>query len=106
MSTLETQTILTKPTEDRLLTQEEREDAMRSAGQLQRETDQPVSVFAAVCLAQDAKTAKFFQAQVDAAEAAYKDAYAATQLMGQMLEENKTKVTIYETARQQNGKTT
>ena len=113
LSTLETQTILTKPTEDRLLTQEEREDAMRSAGQLQRETDQPVSVFAAVCVAQDAKTAKFFQAQVDAAEAdaarsmaAYKDAYAATQLLAQMLEENKTKVTIYETARQQNGKTT
>jgi hypothetical protein len=79
---------------DRLLTQEEREEAMRSAGQLQRETDQPVSVFEAVCVAQDAKTAEFFQAQVDAAEAdaarsmaAYKDAYASTQLIGQMLEE-------------------
>ena len=74
------------PPEGRLLTQEEREEAMRSAGQLQRETDQPVSVFAAVCVAQDAKTADFFQAQVDAAEAdaersmaAYKDAYASTQ---------------------------
>jgi hypothetical protein len=80
--------------EDRLLTQEEREEAMRSAGQLQRETDQPVSVFAAVCVAQDAKTARAMQDQVDAAEAdaarsmaAYKDAYAATQLMGQMLNE-------------------
>ena len=80
--------------EDRLLTQEEREEAMRSAGQLQRETDQPVSVFEAVCVAQDAKTAESMQAQMDAAEAdaarsmaAYKDAYAATQLMGQMLEE-------------------
>ena len=79
---------------DRLLTQEEREEAMRSAGQLQRETDQPVSVFAAVCVAQDKKTAEFFQAQVDAAEAdaarsmaAYKDLYAATQLIGQMLAE-------------------
>jgi len=47
-----------------------------------------------IAVAQDAKTANFFQAQVDAAEAdaarsmaAYKDAYAATQLMGQMLEE-------------------
>ena len=56
---------------------------------------------------EEAKTA------VDAAEAdaersmaAYKDAYADTQLLAQMLEENKTKVTIYETARQQNSKTT
>ena len=72
------------PPEGRLLTQQEREEAMRAAGQLQRETDQPVSVFEAVCVAQDAKTAEFFQAQVDAAEAdaersmaAYKDAYAA-----------------------------
>ena len=47
-----------------------------------------------IAIAQDKKTANFFQAQVDAAEAdsarsmaAYKDAYAATQLMGQMLEE-------------------
>jgi len=69
--------------EDRLLTQQEREDAMRAAGQLQRETDQPVSVFAAVCIAQDAKTAESMQAQVDVAEAdaarsmaAYKDLYA------------------------------
>ena len=73
---------------DRLLTQEEREEAMHSAGQLQRETDQPVSVFEAVCVAQDAKTAEFFQAQVDAAEAdaarsmaAYKDLYAARKRM-------------------------
>ena len=71
------------PPEGRLLTQQQREEAMRLAGQLQRETDQPVSVFAAVCVAQDAKTAEFFQAQVDAAEAdaersmaAYKDLYA------------------------------
>jgi len=82
------------PPEGRLLTQQQREEAMRLAGQLQRETDQPVSVFAAMCIAQDAKTARAMQAQVDAAEAdaarsmaAYKDAYAATQLMGQMLEE-------------------
>jgi len=47
-----------------------------------------------IAIAQDAKTAESMQAQVDAAEAdaarsmaAYKDAYAATQLMGQMLEE-------------------
>jgi hypothetical protein len=71
------------PPEGRLLTQQQREEAMRLAGQLQRETDQPVSVFAAVCVAQDKKTAEFFQAQVDAAEAdaersmaAYKDLYA------------------------------
>ena len=94
MAELPRMTTVQPPPEDRLLTQEEREEAMRSAGQLQRETDQPVSVFEAVCVAQDAKTAEFFQAQVDAAEAdaarsmaAYKDAYAATQLMGQMLEE-------------------
>ena len=68
--------------ENRLLTQQEREDAMRAAGQLQRETDQPVSIFAEVCIAQDAKTAKFFQVQVDIAKAdaersmaAYKDLY-------------------------------
>ena len=80
--------------EDRLLTQQEREDAMRAAGQLQRETDQPVSVFEAVCIAQDKKTAESMKAQVDAAEAdaersmaAYKDLYASTQLIGQMLEE-------------------
>ena len=73
--------------EGRLLTQEEREEAMRSAGQLQRETDQPVSVFAALCVAQDKKTEEFFQDQVDAAEAdsersmaAYKDLYAAGRL--------------------------
>jgi hypothetical protein len=47
-----------------------------------------------IIIAQDAKTARAMQDQVDAAEAdaarsmaAYKDAYAATQLMGQMLEE-------------------
>jgi hypothetical protein len=47
-----------------------------------------------IIIAQDAKTAESMQAQVDAAEAdaarsmaAYKDAYAATQLMGQILEE-------------------
>ena len=87
-------TTVQPPPEGRLLTQEEREEAMRSAGQLQRETDQPVSVFEAVCVAQDAKTARAMQDQVDAAEAdaarsiaAYKDSYAATQLMGQMLEE-------------------
>ena len=47
-----------------------------------------------IAIAQDAKTAEFFQAQVDAAEAdaarsmaAYKDAYASTQLIGQMLAE-------------------
>ena len=47
-----------------------------------------------IAIAQDAKTAESMQAQVDAAEAdaarsmaAYKDAYAATQLMGQILEE-------------------
>ena len=47
-----------------------------------------------IAIAQDAKTARAMQDQVDAAEAvaarsmaAYKDAYAATQLMGQMLEE-------------------
>jgi len=45
----------------RLLTQQEREEAIREAGQLQRETDLPVSVFEAVCIAQDKKTAKFFQ---------------------------------------------
>ena len=46
-----------------------------------------------IAIAQDAKTAEFFQAQVDAAEAdaarsmaAYKGAYAATQLMGQTRE--------------------
>jgi hypothetical protein len=68
----------------RLLTQQQREAALRSAGQLQRETDQPVSVFEAMCIAQDAKTAQFFQAQVDAAEAdaersmaAYKNLYTA-----------------------------
>ena len=66
-----------------------------------------------IAIAQDAKTTRAMQAQVDAAEAdaarsmaAYKDANAATQLLAQMLEENKTKVTIYETARQQNSKTT
>ena len=74
--------------ENRLLTQQQREESMRAAGQLQRETDQPVSVFAAMCIAQDAKTAEFFQAQVDAAEAdaarsmaAYKDLYAARKRM-------------------------
>ena len=108
MAELPRMTTVQPPPEDRLLTQEEREEAMRSAGQLQRETDQPVSVFEAVCVAQDAKTANFFQAQmeqyvaafrrayqtVDAAEAdaarsmaAYKDLYASTQLIGQMLEE-------------------
>jgi hypothetical protein len=47
-----------------------------------------------IAIAQDKKTANFFQAQVDAAEAdaarsmaAYKDLYASTQLIGQMLEE-------------------
>ena len=47
-----------------------------------------------IIIAQDAKTTRAMQDQVDAAEAdaarsmaAYKDAYAATQLMGQMLEE-------------------
>jgi len=47
-----------------------------------------------IAIAQDAKTAESMQAQVDAAEAdaarsmaAYKDAYAATQLIGQMLAE-------------------
>jgi hypothetical protein len=71
------------PPEGRLLTQQEREEAMRAAGQLQRETDQPVSVFEAVCVAQDKKTAGFIQTQVDAAEAdaersmaAYKDLYS------------------------------
>ena len=70
--------------EDRLLTQQEREESMRAAGQLQRETDQPVSVFEAVCVAQDKKTAASMQAQVDAAEAdsarsmaAYKDLWRA-----------------------------
>jgi hypothetical protein len=94
MAELPRMTTVQPPPEGRLLTQEEREEAMRSAGQLQRETDQPVSVFAAVCVAQDKKTAEFFQAQVDAAEAdaarsmaAYKDLYASTQLIGQMLEE-------------------
>ena len=94
MAELPRMTTVQPPPEDRLLTQEEREEAMRSAGQLQRETDQPVSVFEAVCVAQDAKTAESMQAQVDAAEAdaarsmaAYKDAYASTQLIGQMLEE-------------------
>ena len=94
MAELPRMTTVQPPPEDRLLTQEEREEAMRSAGQLQRETDQPVSVFEAVCVAQDAKTAESKQAQVDAAEAdaarsmaAYKDAYTSTQLMGQMLEE-------------------
>ena len=44
-----------------------------------------------IAIAQDKKTAEFFQDQVDAAEAdaamsmaAYKDLYASTQLMGQM----------------------
>ena len=94
MAELPRMTTVQPPPEGRLLTQQQREEAMRSAGQLQRETDQPVSVFAAVCVAQDAKTAESMQAQVDAAEAdaarsmaAYKDAYASTQLMGQMLEE-------------------
>ena len=94
MAELPRMTTVQPSPEGRLLTQEEREEAMRSAGQLQRETDQPVSVFEAVCVAQDAKTAEFFQAQVDAAEAdasrsmaAYKNAYASTQLMGQMLAE-------------------
>ena len=47
-----------------------------------------------IIIAQDKKTAEFFQAQVDAAEAdaarsmaAYKDLYASTQLIGQMLAE-------------------
>jgi len=82
------------PPEGRLLTQQQREEAMRLAGQLQRETDQPVSVFEAVCVAQDAKTAASMQAQVDAAEAdaersmsAYKDLYAATHRAKPMLEE-------------------
>ena len=107
LSTSETQTILTKPTEDRLLTDEEYFAAF----------EEPVveghSPSWNIAIAQDAKTAEFFQAQVDAAEAdaarsmaAYKDANAATQLLAQMLEENKTKVTSYETARQQNSKTT
>ena len=49
-----------------------------------------------IAIAQDKKTAEFFQAQVDAAEAdaarsmaAYKDLYASTQLIGQMLEERR-----------------
>ena len=74
--------------ENRLLTQQQREESMRAAGQLQRETDQPVSVFAAMCIAQDAKTARAMQAQVDAAEAdaarsmaAYKDLYATRKRM-------------------------
>ena len=47
-----------------------------------------------IAIAQDAKTTRAMQAQVDAAEAdaarsmaAYKDAYASTQLIGQMLAE-------------------
>ena len=47
-----------------------------------------------IAIAQDAKTTRAMQAQVDAAEAdaarsmaAYKDLYASTQLMGQMLAE-------------------
>ena len=47
-----------------------------------------------IIIAQDAKTERAMQDQVDAAEAdaarsmaAYKDAHAATQLMGQMLNE-------------------
>jgi hypothetical protein len=74
--------------EDRLLTEAEYFAAFEA----------PVSEGHSPCwniaIAQDKKTAEFFQAQVDAAEAdaarsmaAYKDAYAATQLMGQMLEE-------------------
>ena len=74
--------------EDRLLTDEEYFAAFEA----------PVSEGRSPCwniaIAQDAKTAEFFQAQVDAAEAdaarsmaAYKDAYAATQLMGQILAE-------------------
>jgi hypothetical protein len=74
--------------EDRLLTDEEYFAAFEA----------PVSEGRSPCwniaIAQDAKTAEFFQAQVDAAEAdaarsmaAYKDAYASTQLIGQMLEE-------------------
>jgi hypothetical protein len=71
------------PPEGSLLTQQEREESMRSAGQLQRATDQPVSIFAAMCIAQDAKTTESMKAQVDAAEAdsersmaAYKELYS------------------------------
>ena len=74
--------------EDRLLTQEEYFAAFEASVAEGR------SPCWNIAIAQDKKTAEFFQAQVDAAKAdaarsmaAYKDAYAATQLMGQMLEE-------------------
>ena len=74
--------------EDRLLTQEEYFAAFEASVAEGRSPSWNIAI------AQDKKTADFFQDQVDAAEAdaarsmaAYKDAYAATQLMGQMLEE-------------------
>jgi len=74
--------------EDRLLTDEEYFAAFEEPVAEKRSPSWNIAI------AQDKKTAEFFQAQVDAAEAdaarsmaAYKDAYAATQLMGQMLEE-------------------